>query len=149
MDQVIASYQAHSTADANCEDTEQTDLEDKPSFPQTKLDAFKDFDAEPSNPGHISNRNSLEILQKSHQTNVIVNELISAANVALPESIEASSQKIQCEISEASDYQMSEAYWDDINHLQKYMPHIKNVGRKSCGEEVMWGGSQGATTTRN
>ncbi|KAL9620188.1 MAG: hypothetical protein Q9204_008235 [Flavoplaca sp. TL-2023a] len=93
MYQVIAPYQAHSTADANCEDIERTDLEDNPSFPQTKLDAFKDFDAEARNPGHISNCNSLQILQKSHQTNVLVNEPMPAANVAPSESIEASSQQ--------------------------------------------------------
>ncbi|KAL9626221.1 MAG: hypothetical protein Q9204_007481, partial [Flavoplaca sp. TL-2023a] len=83
----------------------------------------------------MSNRNSLEILQKRPQTNVLVNEPISAANVALPESTEASSQQSQCEISEASDYQTSEAYLDDINHLQEHMPHIKNVGRKSRGHD--------------
>ncbi|KAL8869053.1 MAG: hypothetical protein Q9174_004560 [Haloplaca sp. 1 TL-2023] len=75
-------------------------------------------------------RESLEILEKNHQTVIQDDQLITAANVVLPESVVTSSQRSFSGEPEPLNYQTQREYWDNINFLETHKPHLKNVGRK-------------------
>lgn len=126
----IVPYQANPTINADdqfaaMEQNKRADSADSQSSQQPRLEKS------PRESSRTWTRDSLDELEKNHQRHVLRESSITAANVMLPESIEASSQQNLSETSETFDDHLQTMYWDDIGELQEHMPHLQNVGRKS------------------
>lgn len=136
MGSAIAHYQVCPAVNGSNEvavtnPNQREESEDLQPLQHPRLAEFRSGDTQSRNSEHEWTRDSLDVLEKNHQTNGIGEDALTAANVMLPESIKASSRQSLANASENIDHRAETKYWEDIHKLQEHMPHLKNVGKQS------------------
>ncbi|KAL8649550.1 MAG: hypothetical protein Q9226_005526 [Calogaya cf. arnoldii] len=130
MDSTIAPYQASTAANADDEGAVMA-LDERANPEYSRMKEPRNSETQSRNSALTWTRDSLDVLEKHHQTNEPRENSITAANVMLPESIEASSGQSFSGLSEIVHYDGDDTCWEEIHKLQKHMPHLKNVRKES------------------